>query len=132
MASVVPSSSCNLLLSARVAVSDARPLSRRATRVATPRSSGVVTVTAGWFENNQDVEGRDVMFKKQQEILRKRRSGNNVETEVQARRKQVSGFMKGTLGEATFVSSLLLSPSIFLPAHTARRVAILSPLDVAA
>lgn len=129
MASVVLSSSCNLLLSARVAVSDARPLTRRAARVAAPRSSGAVTITAGWFENNQDVEGRDVMFEKQQEILRARRSGKNVEKEVKARRKQVSGFMNGTLGEATLVSSSLLSPSTFLPAHTTRRVAIVSPLD---
>ena len=100
------------LLSARLAVSDARPLDRLGRRVAvavataSPRAThrrrhrnvGVVTVTAmGWFDNNKDVDGRDVMWEKQQEILRKRRGGNNVESEVSARRKKVSGFMKGTL-----------------------------------
>ena len=98
MAAVVASTQ---LLSARLAVSDARPLVAR--RAATAPSAAVprsLTVTAGWFENNKDVGGRDDMWEKQQEILRKRKGGNNVETEVQARRKKVSGFMKGTLGEA--------------------------------
>lgn len=97
------------LLSARLAVSDGRPLNRLGNRVAVAASprvthrhrhdGGVVTVTAGWFDNNKDVGGRDVMWEKQQEILRKRRSGNNVESEVSERRKKVSGFMKGTLAK---------------------------------
>ena len=44
-----------------------------------------------------DVGGRDPMFEAQQEILRKRRSGVNVESEVSARRTKVSGFLRKTL-----------------------------------
>ena len=109
MAAVVASTQ---LLSARFAVSDARPLVARraatAPTVAVPRS---LTVTAGWFDNNKDVGGRDAMWEKQQEILRKRKGGNNVETEVQARRKKVSGFMKGTLGEALYLYYKITSSS---------------------
>jgi hypothetical protein len=93
------SSTTATLLSARLGLSSSRPLRRCAVR---RRASGVatLTVTAGWFfDNNKDVGGRDPMFEQQQEILRKRRSGNNVEDAVSARRKQVSGFMKGTLGK---------------------------------
>lgn len=93
------SSPWEALLGARLAVSDNRPLRRSTTaasNVHTPR--GHVTVTAGWFSNNKDVEGRDPMWEQQQEILRKRQSkGYNLEDEVTARRRKVSGFMKGTL-----------------------------------
>tara|TARA_B110000977_G_scaffold103030_1_gene134570 strand:+ start:33405 stop:33980 length:576 start_codon:yes stop_codon:yes gene_type:complete len=67
----------------------------------TPKSSSrrhtQTVTTAGWFSNNKDVAGRDTTFEAQQEILRNRRKGGNLETEVSKRRAKVSGFMKKTL-----------------------------------
>ena len=68
----------------------------RATRGSSRRP---LAVTAGWFNNNKDTAGRDPMFEQQQEILRRRRKGANLESEVSKRRAKVSGFMKGTLAK---------------------------------
>lgn len=61
------------------------------------RVSSLKATTAGWFDNNKDVAGRDTQWEAQQEILRNRRKGGNLETEVNKRRATVSGFMKKTL-----------------------------------
>ena len=78
-----------------------RPVGLRAARSEPPVSSRrlALLTTAGWFDNNKDVNGRDPMFEQQQEILKRRRKGGNLETEVNARRRKVSGFMKGTLAK---------------------------------
>jgi hypothetical protein len=55
--------------------------------------------SGGWFENNKDIEGRDETFKRQQEILQKRRKGGRIDEEVNKRRAKVSGFLKGTLSK---------------------------------
>ena len=53
----------------------------------------------GWFQNNKDVDGRDETFKRQQEILAKRRKGGRIDEEANKRRAKVSGFMKKTLSK---------------------------------
>ena len=78
---------------------DCRALRGDASARAPASRPRVVTVHAGWFSNNKDIAGRDETWEKQQEILRKRRSGANLESEVSKRRAKVSGFMKGTLSK---------------------------------
>ena len=56
-------------------------------------------VRAGWFSNNKDVEGREESWKRQQEILAKRRKGGRIDEEANKRRAKVSGFMKKTLSK---------------------------------
>ena len=85
-------------LSYRLAVADRRSLHRDPVATSNPRASNLV-VRAGWFDNNKDVDGRDPMYEQQQEILRRRRKGGNLESEVNKRRAKVSGFMKGTLAK---------------------------------
>lgn len=85
-------------LSYRLAVADRRSLRRNPVATSNPRVSNLV-VRAGWFDNNKDVDGRDPMYEQQQEILRRRRKGGNLESEVSKRRAKVSGFMKGTLAK---------------------------------
>jgi hypothetical protein len=51
-------------------------------------------VRAGWFSNNKDVEGREESWKRQQEILAKRRKGGRIDEEANKRRAKVSGFKK--------------------------------------
>ena len=85
-------------LSYRLAVADRRSLRRDPVATSNPRASNLV-VRAGWFDNNKDVDGRDPMYEQQQEILRRRRKGGNLESEVNKRRAKVSGFMKGTLAK---------------------------------
>ena len=77
---------------------DDHALRARVQRTAACRPRGL-TVTAGWFQNNKDVGGRDTTWEAQQEILRKRRQGGSIESEVSKRRAKVSGFMKGTLSK---------------------------------
>ena len=60
-------------------------------------------INAGLFDflqNNKDVGGRDPMFEKQQEILKKRRQNVNLEKEINERRRRVGGYMKKNLPEA--------------------------------
>ena len=71
----------------------------RPSRTTRGSSRRPLAVTAGWFNNNKDTAGRDPMFEQQQEILRRRRKGANLESEVSKRRAKVSGFMKGTLAK---------------------------------
>ena len=85
----------NAALSSRLAIADRRSL-RRGPVAPAPRAANLV-VKAGWFDNNKDVDGRDPMWEQQQEILKRRRKGGNLESEVNKRRAKVSGFMKGTL-----------------------------------
>jgi len=86
-----------LALSSHAALS--RPVGLRPSRATRGSSCRSLTVTAGWFDNNKDTAGRDPMFEQQQEILRRRRKGANLESEVSKRRAKVSGFMKGTLAK---------------------------------
>ena len=76
-----------------------RPAELRPSRTTRGSSRRPLAVTAGWFNNNKDTAGRDPMFEQQQEILRRRRKGANLESEVSKRRAKVSGFMKGTLAK---------------------------------
>ena len=76
-----------------------RPAELRPSRTTRGSSRRPLAVTAGWFNNNKDTAGRDPMFEQQQEILRLRRKGSNLESEVSKRRAKVSGFMKGTLAK---------------------------------
>ena len=61
--------------------------------------STLKTNAGGWFQNNKDVDGRDETFKRQQEILAKRRKGGRIDEEANKRRAKVSGFMKKTLSK---------------------------------
>ena len=76
-----------------------RPAGLRPSRVTRGSFHRSLVVTAGWFDNNKDTAGRDPMFEQQQEILRRRRKGVSLESEVSKRRAKVSGFMKGTLAK---------------------------------
>ena len=89
------------VLTSRGSLANARALAR-APRAASNASRGrdLAAITrAGWFENDKDKAGRDTTWEAQQEILRKRRRGVNVESEISSRRKKVSGFLKGTLSK---------------------------------
>ena len=46
--------------------------------------STLKTNAGGWFQNNKDVDGRDETFKRQQEILAKRRKGGRIDREGDA------------------------------------------------
>ena len=66
-----------LALSSHAALS--RPVGLRPSRATRGSSRRSLAVTAGWFDNNKDTAGRDPMFEQQQEILRRRRKGANLE-----------------------------------------------------
>lgn len=63
------------------------------------RGVAVEVNAMGWFSNNKDIDGRDETFRRQQEILAKRRKGGRIDEEANKRRAKVSGFMKKTLSK---------------------------------
>jgi vacuolar-type H+-ATPase subunit I/STV1 len=69
------------------------------TRRKKKRGVAVEVNAMGWFSNNKDIDGRDETFRRQQEILAKRRKGGRIDEEANKRRAKVSGFMKKTLSK---------------------------------
>jgi hypothetical protein len=67
------------------------------------RKRFATTPRAGPFDflqNNKDIGGRDPMYERQQEILKKRRSGANLSKEVNERRAKVSRYINKKLPAA--------------------------------
>jgi len=75
------------------------PATTTTTRRKKKRGVAVEVNAMGWFSNNKDIDGRDETFRRQQEILAKRRKGGRIDEEANKRRAKVSGFMKKTLSK---------------------------------
>jgi len=84
--------------SSRRATGDLRRASTTTTtkRIATAPRAGPFD----FLQNNKDIGGRDPMYERQQEILRKRRSGANLSKEVNERRAKVSRYINKKLPAA--------------------------------